>query len=590
LSRLRVGRTRLGGAGVEARQGIGGDEKEARLVARQLRRAAPIGLVAVVAAVTAACGASATQTTTSGSVTTGAATTGTATTTSQGGTTILTPPPTGQAGTVTWAVYRETQTLDPIQAFDYPENTVDPLLCDALLRQSPDMTLGPGLATMTNPDPLTINFTLHSGATFWDGHPVTAQDAVYSLQRGADPKGPGFYSVVFDRVKSISAIGPLEVQIKLTKPDYWLPGELSATPGEVVEKAYVQKQGKNFGTVTGGTMCSGPFKLDSWKTGQGVTLVPNPTYWDTRLPKPKIAKLRVIGVPDDATLTAGLETGSISGTYSQALSTLSRLEQNPNVKVYQGPAFASEALVVSATSGPLTDARVRRALSMAIDRPGIINTVWKGAATMPHALEAAGTWGYATSVFAAGYNALPEMDQNIAAAKALIQQAGATGKTIRIGTSAELPSFNTEALVVQSAAKQIGLNATLDSVSASNYINFFTDPKARANVDSFLTTNYGDYADPAALYKTLVILNGSQNYSNYNNPQVTQLMEQARGTADPTQRATYTVAAQKILTNDMVWIPLTEPSTVVIMHKGLTGAPATFQYMFGPWAVWLGAG
>src|SRR5262249_44939497 len=55
--------------------------------------------------------------------------------------TVLTPKPTAQAEDVVWATYRETQTLDPIQAFDYPENTVDPLLCDSLLRQGPDMTV-----------------------------------------------------------------------------------------------------------------------------------------------------------------------------------------------------------------------------------------------------------------------------------------------------------------------------------------------------------------------------------------------------------------------------------------------------------------
>ena len=49
----------------------------------------------------------------------------------------------------------------------------------------------------------------------------------------------------------------------------------------VVEKAFVEAAGKKFGTVDGGTMCSGPFKLDSWKTGQGVTIVKNAAYWDT---------------------------------------------------------------------------------------------------------------------------------------------------------------------------------------------------------------------------------------------------------------------------------------------------------------------
>ena len=97
--------------------------------------------------------------------------------------TVLMPPPTADAGDVVWATYRETQTLDPIQAFDYPENTIDPLLCDSLLRQKPDMTIGDGIATYTNPSPTEFDFTLNANAKFWDGPPVSPADVVYSLNR-----------------------------------------------------------------------------------------------------------------------------------------------------------------------------------------------------------------------------------------------------------------------------------------------------------------------------------------------------------------------------------------------------------------------
>ena len=76
---------------------------------------------------------------------------------------------------------------------------------------------------------------------------------------------------------------------------------------------------------------------------------------------------------------------------------------------------------------------------------------------------------------------------------------------------------------------------------------------------------------------------------DYDNPQVTSLLDQARGTADADQRAKLTSQAQAIITNDMVWIPLALPSTTVVMHKGITGVPSTFQYQFGPWGVYLGA-
>src|SRR5947209_5425778 len=59
---------------------------------------------------------------------------------------------------VVWAVYRDVNSLDPVYAFDYPENTTDSLLYESLLRQAPDGSIGPGLASLNNPDPTTYVF------------------------------------------------------------------------------------------------------------------------------------------------------------------------------------------------------------------------------------------------------------------------------------------------------------------------------------------------------------------------------------------------------------------------------------------------
>src|SRR5204863_131339 len=83
-----------------------------------------------------------------------------------------------------------------------------------------------------------------------------------------------------------------------------------------------------------------------------------------------------------------------------------------------------------------------------------------------------------------------------------------TGKTIVIGTSSEINSLQTAANAVRQAAIAVGMKAKFKSVSAANYINFFTDAKARDGVDGFLTVNYPDYADRAAMYNTFAIKGG----------------------------------------------------------------------------------
>lgn len=488
---------------------------------------------------------------------------------------------------VVWATYRMVQTLDPIQAFDYPEDTVDTALCDSVLRQNPDGSIAPGLAVATYPTPTKLVLNLRSGPRFWDGRPVTAADVVYSLDRAANPNGGGFYASVFSRVKSIVATSPAMVTITLTRPDYWLTGELSQMPGVVVEKAFAQKAGKQLGTPQGLTMCSGPYEVKKWIAGQQLVAVANPHYWDSTL-TPQVHEIIFKGVSDDASLTAGLETGAIQGTYPTAVSTLPQLQRAHNLTVTEGPGFGVDAMVISNLTGTLKDVRVRQALSMAIDRSAYIQAIYHGYAQLPRGEENPGAWGYGRSVFQRDWAKLPIPTVQIAKAKALIKAAGATGKSITIGTTSEVQQLSTAAEVTRQAATQIGLKVTIKSVSAADFINFFTDAGARKGIDMFPTGNYPDYADPAGLYRTFALPDGSQNYDKFNDPQTTADLDAARTAANPDLRADYVAKAGDRIMQTLPWIPLAAPDSLVITTKQLTGAPTSFVYMGGPWANMMG--
>ncbi|HEY3903362.1 MAG TPA: ABC transporter substrate-binding protein [Streptosporangiaceae bacterium] len=487
-----------------------------------------------------------------------------------------------------WAVYRDVNSLDPIFAFDYPENTAVSLLCESLLKQSPDGSIGPGLATLATPSPTKLVFTINSAAKFWDGHPVTPADVVYSLDRNTDAKLGGFYSLVFSRVSSIAATGSDQVTITLKQPDYWLPGELASMPGIIIEKAFATKQGKNYGTPAGSIMCTGAYKLKSWTPGVGVTAVASTSYWNSAVKPPLVQQITLKGVPDTTTFTSGLITGAIQGGYTMGLSTLPQLKSNPAVKVYQGPGWATDAFIVSNSKGVLGNEKVRQALSLALNRQAIISSVYKGAALMPRWIANPGTFGYGETTFIRAYDKSPVMTQDMAKARKLIKEAGAQGQTITIGTSSQLSNIAAVTGAYQQAAQAIGLKTKLDSVSAQNYINFFIDPKARAGIDGFLTLNYGDYADPAALLTTIVLPGGSQNYDNFSDPAMTALLEKARGTADPDKRAALVAQAEARAAVELPWIPDVQPTNITIMSKGLSGATTSFAYMFAPWANTLG--
>src|SRR5262252_4650074 len=401
---------------------------------------------------------------------------------------VSTKPGTKSVASVTWAVYRDVNSLDPIYAFDYPENTAVSLMCESLLKQSPNGAIGSGLASLSTPSPTKLVFTINKAAKFWDGHPVTPADVVYSQDRNTNTKLAGFYGLVFSRVKSIAATGADQVTITLKQPDYWLQGELASIPGVVIEKAFAQKEGKKYGTPSGSIMCTGAYKLKSFTPGVGVTAVPNSNYWQPSV-KPLVGSILIKGVASDTTLTSGLTTGAIQGTYtSGGLSTLPQLESNSAVTIYKGQGWSTDAFIIDSTKGVLGDVRVREALSMALNRQAIINNVFKGAALMPRWLSNPGVFGYGKSTFDKAYNASPVLSYNLAKAKQLVKEAGAVGKTFTIGASSQLADFAQETGDYQAAANAIGLKTRLKNVSAQNYINFFIDPKARAGVDGFLTT------------------------------------------------------------------------------------------------------
>jgi peptide/nickel transport system substrate-binding protein len=326
-------------------------------------------------------------------------------------------------------------------------------------------------------------------------------------------------------------------------------------------------------------------------------MVRNDTYWDKSV-KILVREIDIKGAPNDASLTSALLTGGINGSYTQSLTTLDQLKANPAVSVTYGPGWYTDAFIINNLKSPLGDVRVRQALSLAIDRKGLIDAIYKGTAALPRWISNRGTFGYGKSVFEAAYNSTPEMTQDLAKAKQLVIDAGATGKSFRIGMSSELTGISIEASALKAAAEAIGMKAVLHSVSAQNFINFFIDPKARADVDGFFTLNYGDYAGPEALLATLLLPDGSQNFSGYGvqgqdpspatGSKVFTMMDEARGTADPNVRAQKVADVEKLVATDLPWIPILQPLIVLITSPNLTGAYSSFAYMFAPWADRLG--
>ncbi|MFD7320392.1 ABC transporter substrate-binding protein [Streptomyces sp. NPDC059875] len=510
-----------------------------------------------------------------------------------GGTAAYTVTPTSPAAkgaldSLTWSLYAEPYTLDYALAYDYPPNTVLANVCEQLLRVTPDLKIEPGLAVKyANPDPKTWVYTLRSGVTFHDGTTMTADDVVASLTRHMDPATGSPWGSAFKNVASITKSGPLEVTIKLTKPDVLLNELMAASPGTVESAAFLAKTGKDYGGPKGKVNCTGPYALDSWAQGDSVTLKKHPAYWDTSL-APKTDTVKFTFIEDPAARTSAFLSGTADGGYMVPSSSLGQLRNTPKGKVYFGPNTAAADLAVLDFKGTLGDLKVRQALSMALDRKNIVKAAAGGVGIPAKAPSAQGAWALVPEKTDGYFKALPDPVYDVAAAKKLVEEAGATGRKVTLVTSTLAPEISVVANAVQAAGKQIGLDVQLKAVAPEAYSSIFVDPNARKGLDLVITNGYDNTPDPLEFYQYLRT-GDFGNYGNWSNAEYDAAFDRANAEPDPARRADLTAELQKIAVRELPIIPLYEAPFSVFLGNRVTGAPTGIAQLYYPWAATIGA-
>ncbi|MFE1556535.1 ABC transporter substrate-binding protein [Streptomyces sp. NPDC058734] len=497
-----------------------------------------------------------------------------------------TPEAKGEIDSFSWAVYAEPPTLDYTVAFDYPQNTVLSNVCESLMRWNPDLTTEPGLARKaSNPDPTTWVYDLRPGVRFHDGGEMTADDVVFSLGRQTDPANAAAWAQNFQNVDSVSKTGPLQVTVKLKKPDSQFPQYMATAAGVVASKAVVEAAGKDYGT-TGSLGCTGPFKLGTWSKGQSIELDRFDGYWGTRA-KSKKAVFRFL--TDPSARTNAMLSGEIDGGYLIPTESYGRLRGSGVGTLYFGEGLSTVNVNVTNTQGPLGDVRVRRALSLALDRTGFVKAGLGGAGTVTSSLTTRAAWAAAPEqTLKTAFDGLPPTGQDIERAKALVREAGATGKTLTVATSSIGQDVSLLATAVQAAGTSIGLDIRLKTIAPNAFTALFTDPQAREGIDMFPLTYYDSITDPLDLltnFKTGAYM----NFAGHSDPEYDKLVDEATAAYDPAKRLETVAKLQRQAAEQLLWIPVAEWPTAVFLNKRITGAPTTISYMYHPWAAAVGA-
>ena len=517
---------------------------------------------------------------------------GTGTTTSTApaiGTTVLTPPAKGEVGRVNWGLFYEPSGLDWIYDYNYEENTVVTNVTESLLRLTPQLTIEPSLAvSFSETDPLKKVYQIRQGVKFHDGSTMTVDDVVFSLRRQLNPNS--FWNFAYVNVKSIDKTGPSEVTVTMKRPDAVFHPLLATPAGGVGKASYIQAKGKSYGTPSAGPIGTGPFAFKSWAQGSSIVLTRNESYWDSGH-APKVREIDFSFIPQESTMTTALLSGEIDGAYHTPYSGLDQLRGTSTGKLYLGKSMIFTEIIIAGTSGPLTDHRLRTALLLAIDRPALAKTVYNGAATpLKNTVVPLPEWGYGKAQAAAGWAKLPAPTVDVAQAKKLVAQAGPAAKqTMTIATRASFQRYINIATIVQAAATQIGLSVKIKPIAPNSYGDLFFSSKARSGIDMFISENYADIPEPLEILYPAVIPGQFYNYNGYSNPAVTSDLTQAIKEQSDPKRASLVVSAQAVLANDLAALPLANPAVPLFLNKRITGAPASFCYLYYPWARDLGA-
>jgi peptide/nickel transport system substrate-binding protein len=495
----------------------------------------------------------------------------------------------GPVDGIVWNLpYGEPSTIDPPNAATLSGAGVVSNLCDTLVTIDENYKLSANLATFEVVTPTRIVFRLRQDAKFWDGTPVTAEDVVFSLKRAAEPAQ--LVSFLYQNVASIEATAADEVTVSFSTPDQMFVAEMATFAGMIMKKSFVETAGKALGTPTGGIMCSGPFKLQSWNAGDSIVIARNDAYWNpARLPLTNQVKFTF--VTDSAAYVQAMKAGEIDGSYEISPSAIPALEGSEQGRLFLGPSMQSIQLSVGRADGPLASTKLREAFQAMINRDAIAKIVYKGAAVPQYTVLSPATWPEPVKdIYAAAYAGFEQSRAfDVGKSEALVKESGYAGESIVLAVSAGEETTARVAQLLQQQAKKVGLTVTIKQMPPLEYSEAQYDAAKRGGIDLFLGTSFNGVQDPLEPTGFTYLPDGFYNMTGFNDAEVTRLIAASRENFDPAERARMFVKMQDIYEKKSVNIPLVSQRTVTFLNNRLSGAVTSFVYLIMPSLAYVGA-
>ncbi|MBE6831572.1 MAG: ABC transporter substrate-binding protein [Ruminococcaceae bacterium] len=455
--------------------------------------------------------------------------------------------------TLIYAQGADPRGLDPALVDDGESAKIMVNIYEGLLKYDKDSTkVLPSLAESwdVSDDGLTYTFHLKKGVKFQDGTDFNAEAVKFNIDRQLAPnvtEDMGYAGFVFGSVKDVEAVDENTVKINMKAACTPFLNNLAMCLGAPMVSPKALKDNNN--NVNEHPVGTGPYKFVSWTKGQNVVLTRNDEYWGTKaLTKNVIFKF----IKDNSARVVALSNGEADMIDGIDATVVSQIESAGN-KIYEAPGMNINYLAYNTTKAPFTDAKVRAAVSQAINVPELVKSLYQGYADP------------ATSVlptFMEGYDAsIKQVSFDQAAAKSALAAAGV--KTLHMITYTNPRPYNTAngqalAEAIQGYLRNAGVEATIDAYDWTTY-------KEKVKAGDYDVCFYGwtgDNGDPDNFMNLMADKDPTMNVARYDNADFKAMIAKGLATKAGDERNKIYTDLEKKAAEEAVWLPISHGKTL----------------------------
>ena len=488
----------------------------------------------------------------------------------------------------TYNIAAEPQFLDPGKATGIPEFTVLLNLFDGLTRYDLNNKIVPSVAIEWDIDSTNTKYTfyLRNELKWSNGDSLTAHDFEFAWKRALDPKFGSEYAYQLWYLKNgeayntgkitdssligVKATDDYTLSVELEAPTPYFLSLLTFTTYLPVDKKLVETN-PDWAKSVDNFVSNGPFIMKEWVPQDKIVVEKNPNYWNVS--EVKIDNIKFTMVINNTTELAMFETGQIDFATNPPPVEFDWLKKQNKLKIE--PYIGTYYYLFNTSKPPFNDKKVRRALTLAIDRKSIVENITKAGQRPALAFVPNGIMDAKSDREFRDVGGEYLTDNNFEEAKTLLAEAGyPDGKgfpkfTILYNTS-EVHQAIAQA-IQQMWKEKLGINCDLTNQEWQVYL----DNRQKLNYDVARAGWIGDYADPNTFLD--IFMSGSgNNDTGWKNEQYDELIKKAKIQNDAWLRMTILHEAEAIIMDELIFMPIyfyTRPLLVKPWLKDYISSP-----------------